>query len=67
MIDEETYNWYMEEIQDLMDKDKMSEREAYWLEEMAGEVMEYEEYHWSMNPPTQEAAKEFRHEQGENK
>lgn len=66
MIDEDTYEWYMTEIAELMGKDTLSERERCWLEEMAYEVCRYEEHHYPMDPPTPEEAAEFRREQ-ENK
>lgn len=66
MIDEDTYEWYMTEIAELMGKDTLSEREGCWLEEMSFEVCRYEEHHYPMDPPTPEEAAEFRREQ-ENK
>ena len=66
MIDEETYDWYMDEISELMRKYKLSEREGCWLNEIVAEVIEYENYHYPMDPPTPEEAAEFRREQ-ENK
>ena len=63
MIDEETYNWYMDEISELMAKDGLSEEEGWWLDEMCHEVVIYEEHHWPMDPPTPEEATEFRRDQ----
>lgn len=63
MIDEETYNQYMNEISELMNKDELTEREGNWLEEMSREVCYYEEFHWPMDRPTQEELEEFRRDQ----
>lgn len=63
MIDKDTYDWYMDEISELMCKDKLSEEEGNWLDEMFHEVCRYEEHHWPIDPPTPEEAAEFRRDQ----
>lgn len=63
MISKETYEQYLDEIGELMEQDELSEREGYWLEEMASQVFKYEEHHYPMDPPTPEEAEAFRKDQ----
>lgn len=64
IINNETYDEYMDEISELMCKAYLTERESCRLGEMVDAVTAYEEFHWPMDPPTPEELEEFRRDQG---